>query len=147
MSSMQPPLAPGWKLTGRLYDTEDPELLDSQMLEATHPDTAILIYAGWEPEEDPSGRYVIGALDGCDTAYPPFQAGSLQEAAAWIAFLAHIFSPPAIDPLRIAIRIHQVVVNDGIVIVAEPVPVCASRSGMRQYRRFCVPADRELVHA
>lgn len=93
----------GWKIVGCLHDSEFPELLDPVMVEATHPRNKLLIYAGWEPEGNPFGSYVVGVLNGCDSLQDPIYVGSTYEAKmifeAFMKSLAgsgsYYFSPAA----------------------------------------------------
>ncbi len=94
MSDHTPNVGAPWKIAGCLRDTEYPELLNGAMIELTRPGSDILIYGGWDPEEDVNGEYVIGALRGCDSAFLPYRTRQLAEAISVLERLAHHFLSP-----------------------------------------------------
>lgn len=92
-TEITPPI--GWVVRGRLHDAEFPELLNDLMIEVTHPQSDVLIYAGWHPEEDPSGAYVVGVIKGCNFVdeYPRIQSPYIVERV--ISTLANFYGPTA----------------------------------------------------
>jgi len=65
MTELIPSAPPGWRVIGCLRDAEYSELLTNTMVEIHHQSGDVLIYAGWTPEEDPAGHYVVGAIRDC----------------------------------------------------------------------------------
>jgi hypothetical protein len=59
------------------------------MLSVFDSETNTVVYAGWHPEEDPTGHYVIGVLRDCELLAGPFirqnigDAKELVERLAW----------------------------------------------------------------
>jgi len=87
----------GWNVTGRLYDSEFPEQLDSLMVEAkmsyrNQSNGDILIYAGWTPEYDPNGEYVISVLRGCEYERPSIFKSDIEAAEKAIVALMRAYS-------------------------------------------------------
>ncbi len=95
MSELTPRPPGNWRVTGVLHDTEFPELLCASMAEFSYPGSDFLICAGWEPEEDPSGHYVVYVLRGCDMWRKPQSASSLQDAEHLMQELAEQFTNSA----------------------------------------------------
>jgi len=57
------PNAPGCKIVGYLYHSDDLSLLGEDMAEVALPN-GVLVSAGWYPEGDPQGAYRILATSG-----------------------------------------------------------------------------------
>jgi hypothetical protein len=51
-------LPPGAELFNRLYDTDNPELLDEDLL-TVRLANGFCIDVGWFPQNDPRGRYIV----------------------------------------------------------------------------------------
>ncbi len=96
MTQMTPTAPQGWRVVGRLRDTEHPELLNVAMVELSYPSSDILIYAGWEPEEDAAGHYFIGVLQGCDILGDEATASDMESAARMLFLLAEKHQPNTI---------------------------------------------------
>ena len=101
MKDLVPIVPRGWNVVGRLRDTACPELLNGAMVELSHPGSDILIYAGWEPEEDPTGHYVIGVIRGCEPIGEELITADMASAAQELFHMAEKFHPNAIVSLNV----------------------------------------------
>jgi hypothetical protein len=84
------PSIPGCRVTGYLYDSDDPLDLGQDMVEVCGPD-GITVDAGWVPEGDPNGAYQIAVTQGMRHLHPPATTKDIDEAARLIADFADQF--------------------------------------------------------
>jgi hypothetical protein len=91
MTEIIPEVSGVWTVTGQLRDAEFPELLNATMIDVYDSARDILIYGGWEPEEDPTGHYVIGAVRGTHVLIA-YRTRNIEQAALLIQNLAEFYS-------------------------------------------------------
>lgn len=89
MSTLIPSAPHGWQVSGQLYDAEHPELLNQDMAELDSPTGDILITAGWDPEEDPNGRYFICVFRSAELIEGPIYISGMQATASKLRDLAY----------------------------------------------------------
>jgi hypothetical protein len=92
MTEIIPNVSSSWQVKGQLRDAEYPELLDSTMLNVSDGNRSIVIYSGWEPEEDPNGHYEIGVLQGCRLLAGPYRTKNIHAAVSLIEELATTYA-------------------------------------------------------
>ena len=88
MSYVIPTVPSTCQIAGCLYDSSDRNLLTSDMLEVFCSATNTLICAGWLPEEDLNGNYVIALYRGCERLGDVYRTGSFTEAASVVERMA-----------------------------------------------------------
>ena len=92
MTDIIPTVSPPWTVRGALRDAQFPELLNATMVDVFNRSRGILIYGGWEPEEDPTGHYIVGAIHGSKVVAGPYAIRDIRIAAALIEDLAESYS-------------------------------------------------------
>jgi len=95
-------------LTGYLYDSDDPADLGQTMVEVATTN-GILIEAGWIPDGDPNGSYVVTVTDGMRAVYRPYKTTDIREAAKKIESWAAFFSGRPVLRQASASRVIDVV--------------------------------------
>lgn len=88
MSFVIPDVPSTCLVVGRLYDTVDRDLLIQDMLEVFCPATNTLICAGWLPEEDFQGSYVIAMYRGCERIGEVYRTKHITEAKSVVERMA-----------------------------------------------------------
>lgn len=88
---MIPQLPQECEITGQLIAPTDPALLNSDMLEVYCPSGGILIRAGWYPEHDPAGEYVISVYSDCNQIEVE-RARSISRAVRTVVELANKYA-------------------------------------------------------
>lgn len=91
MKAVIPAIQSTCEVVGRLYYSNDPRDLGEDMLDVSLPN-GLLISAGWFPEGDPDGEYVVTVSAGLDVVGPPYRTKDVNEARVHVESLAKIYS-------------------------------------------------------
>lgn len=83
----------GCKVTGYLYNSDDPRDLGQDMVEV-HGPNGITVDAGWVPEGDPNGSYQIAVCRGMKHLRPVISTRDIHEAAKLVAEFAEQYCAP-----------------------------------------------------